>query len=295
MRYGASLIPGMKRRMNNFRADLHCHTNCSDGSLKPAELIQLAADQGLKGLSITDHDTIAAYEEAVPAAKDKNIQLISGVEFSTVHRHVSIHLLAYSFPLDSPPILKFCQDQQKIREERNLAILDLLDSYQMPLEPEDFPEDFFSSHSNYSFGRPHIAMAMKKRGYVKSIQQAFHEFIGDGRPCYVAGKRFSVEESLEIIHAGKGLAVIAHPHLIDNPSVLKDLLSMNFDGLEGYYSRFNLSENERWIKIGKRKGWIIVGGSDFHGDIREHIALGCSWVGEETFQLLKDHYEVNAS
>lgn len=279
--------------MNDFRADLHCHTTCSDGSLAPTELIQLASNIGLKGLSITDHDTIAAYQEAIPAAEQKQLSLIPGVEFSSVHKETSIHILAYSFALDSSPIITFCQDQRKIRESRNHAILDLLASHGMPLSSDDFADDLFSTQTSHSFGRPHIALAMVKKGYVSSVQKAFQEYIGDGKPCFVAGKRFSVEETIEIIHQGKGLAVIAHPHLIDNPRILKDLLEMNFDGIEGYYSRFPLPEQKRWIKIGERKGWLITGGSDFHGAIREHTPLGCSWVNEEIFQILQKHYDNN--
>jgi predicted metal-dependent phosphoesterase TrpH len=93
--------------MNVFRADLHCHTTSSDGTVSPVDIIQLACDLNLQGLSITDHDTIAAYEEAVPAAKAKNLPLISGLELSAIHRQTSIHILAYSFPLDSPLIHEF--------------------------------------------------------------------------------------------------------------------------------------------------------------------------------------------
>lgn len=107
------------------------------------------------------------------------------------------------------------------------------------------------------------------------------------------GGAFSVEETLDIIHKANGLAIIAHPHLIDNSKVLIDLLSMDFDGIEGYYARFPPQAHERWVKIGKRKGWIITGGSDYHGDIKPHLPLGSSWVGEETFSVLRKHFENN--
>ncbi len=279
--------------MNDFRADLHCHTNCSDGTASPKELIQLACKIGLKGLSITDHDTVEAYHEALPAAIDNKLSLIPGVEFSTVHKLTSVHVLAYSFALDSPPILNFCQNQRKMRVNRNRSILDLLATHGMPLSAEDFPEEIFHSQTDHSFGRPHIATAMMKKGYVKSVQQAFQTFIGEGKPCFTPGNRFSVEETIEIIHQAKGLAVIAHPHLIENVSILKDMLSMNFDGIEGYYSRFTRPEQERWIKIGARKGWLITGGSDYHGDIKPNTPLGCSWVNEEIFKVLENHYQQN--
>lgn len=187
----------------------------------------------------------------------------------------------------------FASGSAKGGEKRNRSIIELLAAQGMPLTTEDFPEGLLSSQSQCSFGRPHIALAMMKKGYVKSLQQAFQEFIGEGKPCYAPGNRFSVEETLEIIHQAHGLAVIAHPHLIENAAILKDMLSMNFDGIEGYYARFPRTDHERWLKIGARKGWLITGGSDFHGGIKPGIPLGCSWVGEEIFTILQQHYERN--
>lgn len=279
--------------MSVFRADLHCHTTCSDGTVSPRDLIQLAADIGLSGLSITDHDTLEAYHEAIPAAESCQIPLLPGLELSAVHKQESVHVLAYSFSLNSQPILNFCRNQRESREQRNRAILDRLAAHGMPLTAEDFPVDLFSTQSGHSLGRPHIASAMMKKGYVQSLQQAFQEYIGEGKPCYQPGNRLSAEETIDIIHQARGLAVIAHPHLIANTGTLKALLSMNFDGIEGYYGSFPSKDQERWIKIGMQKGWLITGGSDFHGNMKPNICLGCSWIGEETFKILQQHYQAN--
>lgn len=279
--------------MNNFRADLHCHTTCSDGTLQPHEVVQLACDLGLQGLSITDHDTIEAYKHAIPAAAAKQLPLICGVEFSAVHRHMSVHILAYSFRLASLVLQEFCQRHHQRRILRNRAILNLLAAHGMPLTPEDFPDSLFATLSQHSIGRPHLAWAMVQKGYVSSIQQAFQQYIGEGKPCYAPGQSFSVEETLDVIHQAQGLAIIAHPHLIEKVGLLKDLLEMPFNGLEGYYGRFPLQANERWLKIGARKDWIITGGSDFHGEIKPNLPLGSSWVNEETFQTLYQHFKRN--
>ncbi len=279
--------------IEDFRADLHCHTTYSDGTISPQDIVQLACDIGLKGLSITDHDTIEAYQEAIPAAQAKHLPLISGVEFSAVHQQTNVHILAYSFPLSSPFIREFCQRHYQRREHRNRLMMERLASQGMPLSREDFPEHLFTPDSHHPIGRPHIALAMLKKGYVHSIQQAFHDYIGEGKPCYAPGEPFSVEETLDIIHQAKGLAVIAHPHLIEKVGIIKDLISMNFDGIEGYYARFPRQAQERWIKIGARKGWIITGGSDFHGEIKPTLPLGSSWVSEETFHILQQHFQRN--
>jgi predicted metal-dependent phosphoesterase TrpH len=275
--------------MNEFRADLHCHTTCSDGTVTPDDIIQLACDLNLQGLSITDHDTIAAYQKAFPVAQAKNLPLISGVELSATHHQTSVHILAYSFSLASSIIKEFCQRHHQRRELRNQAILNLLALQGMPLSPEDF--SFLPS--THSIGRPHIALAMVKKGYVQTIQQAFHDYLREGKPGYASGVNFSVEETLEIIHRANGLAIIAHPHLIENVGILRDLLEMNFDGIEGYYARFPSSAYERWLKIGAHKGWIITGGSDFHGTIKPNLPLGSSWVNAETFTILQQHFQRN--
>lgn len=277
--------------MNEFRADLHCHSLCSDGTMSPSEIIDLAIKMGLNGLSITDHDTIAAYPEAILEAQSKNIQMIPGVEFSAIHRQTSVHILAYSFSLNSPIIKSFCQLHQKRRERRTMEILKLLAAQGMSLSLDDFPSDLLVPSLKHSMGRPHIALAMLKKGYVTSIQQAFHHYLGEGKPCYIPSSAFTVEETIELIHRANGLAIIAHPHLIENHAVCRDLLEMNFDGIEGYYARFQMTDHERWLKIGARKGWIITGGSDFHGSIKPNLSLGSSYVNEETFALLKQHYQ----
>jgi len=276
--------------MLEFRADLHCHSTCSDGTLTPEEIIQLACDLGLGALSITDHDTLTAYREALPAAQARDLPLISGIELSAVHLQTSIHVLAYSFSLSSPKMHHFCQRHHERREVRNRAMLHLLASNGMPLSAEELEQEAAPSRS---VGRPHIALAMVKKGYVPSIQQAFHHYIGEGKPCYAPGLLFSIEETLEVIHAAKGLAILAHPHLIQKTSVLKDLLQMNFDGIEGYYARFPLSRNKRWLKIAAHKHWLITGGSDFHGKMKPQLPLGSSWVNEETFNILQQHFQRN--
>ncbi len=273
-----------------FRADLHCHSTCSDGTLPPQEIVALAIEKGLTGLAITDHDTVDAYTLTLPAANQAGLSLISGVEFSAAYQGTSVHILAYSFSVQSPGILNFCQRHRERRNTRNRAILELLTSQGMPLKEEDLHD---SDLPKQIIGRPHIAVAMRKKGYVASIQEAFNKYIGEGMPGYTPGSSFSIEETLHVIHEAKGFAIIAHPHLIKDIKLVKNLLSMPFDGIEGYYARFPLSEQERWVKIGERRNWLITGGSDFHGTIKPTIPLGCSWVNEETFKVLNDRFQQN--
>lgn len=273
--------------MTAFRADLHCHSTCSDGTLTPEELVRLAYDKGLNGLSITDHDNTEAYELALPVARQLNFPLIPGVEFSASLKGVSVHILGYSFTSGHPALKALCDRQAARRLDRNMMILANLDKLGLPLSIE---EVISISGCQHTIGRPHIALAMIKKGYVESIQKAFKKFLGEGKPAFATGSHITPEETIEAIHAAQGFAIIAHPHLIVHNRSLKQLLEMNFDGLECFYSRFQKEQNKRWVTICQKKGWIMTGGSDFHGDVKPNVSLGCSWVDQETFQKLQERF-----
>ncbi len=276
--------------MKPFKADLHCHSTCSDGSKTPEEIVLIAKEIGLSALAITDHDSIDSYALAKKIAMDEGIELITGVEFSTVHNKASIHILAYAFSPTSEIIESFCKMHNLRRLIRNQAILENLKKHNLPISEEDLLQELTSKTT---VGRPHIAKAMIQKGYVKSIQEAFQKYLGEGKCCYAEGPSFSTEETIDLIHEAKGLAIIAHPHLVEPPGILQQLLEMNFDGIECYYARFNMDKHKRWLKIAEKKNWMITGGSDFHGDIKPNLPLGCSFVDETLFKTLQDHFKTN--
>jgi len=276
--------------MNTFRADLHCHTTCSDGSLTPEQIVTLAKEIGLSALSITDHDTVDAYTTALPLSEKLGLVLLPGVEFSAVWEQESVHILGYGFTLQDPSIQTFCDAHAKRRLDRNMAILEKLAKNRMPLSYEEVLVAASSpseERKKKTIGRPHIALALMAKGYVKSIQEAFRYHIGEGCPCYDQGSFFGVVETIELLHNANGIAIIAHPHLIREETVLAALLKLNFDGIECYYSNQSPKNNERWIKIAQTKQWLMTGGSDFHGiSRRPDDRLGSSWVNEEIFNKL---------
>lgn len=281
--------------MKEFRADLHCHSTCSDGTFTPQQIIHLATQNELSGLSITDHDIVEGYAIAREHAESAGIQLLPGVEISTMHKDTNVHVLAYGFSFPCPIIEEFCQSHFSKRRERNLKILHLLTKHGMPLTEEEVSNAFADKcqKSKSITTRPHIALAMVKKGYIKEPAEAFRLYIGEGKPCYAPGGYHSVEETIAIIHKAGALAVVAHPHLIMNQRVVNDLLAMDFDGIEAYYARLSAVQEARWVKIGRKKNWIITGGSDFHGDSKPNISLGCSWVDQTTFQFLYEHFQKN--
>lgn len=265
-----------------MKADLHCHSTASDGTVSPEELILLGKKKGLWGLSITDHDTIDAYKEAIVIAQREGIHLGSGIEFSCDYNACSVHILGYDFLLTDTGMKDLCSRHQKRRMDRNLAILEKLEKLGLPIDRESL----FHTADRKTIGRPHIADQMLRKGYVGSIQEAFVKYLGDGKSCYVPGDSFSIQETIDIIHRAEGKAFIAHPHLLPKNIFLKDLLKLPFDGIECFYSRFSEEAAKPWLKIAKEKKWLISGGSDFHGSIKPEIKLGASYVGKEEFEKI---------
>lgn len=267
-----------------FKADMHCHTTCSDGSLSPIDVLHLAKEKGLSGLSITDHDTIEAYDKrTLTEAQILGIELCPGVEFSTHHLQCSIHILGYAFDLNSMLLKEFCKRHQERRRHRNTSILRRLRFKGCSITEEDLYERY---KKEKTVGRPHIALLMVERGFVKSIKEAFDKYIGDNKSCYDPGLPFTVEETIDVIHKAGGKAFIAHPHLIAHKKILKNLFQMSFDGLECYYSFSHHPNQSTLLQKAEELGWLVSGGSDFHGEVRPTIPLGASYIGRKEFDAI---------
>lgn len=267
-----------------FKADLHCHSTCSDGSLSPVELVQMAHRLQLGGLSITDHDTVEAYHTALPEAEKLGIRLGTGVELSTEHHGISVHILGYNFDLNHPELQALCARHYRRRQDRNRAILAKLKSYNMPIEEAELEAKARTKRT--TLGRPHIAELMVEKGYALDIRTAFNLFLGEGKKCYVQGEPFLVKEAIDIIHQAGGKAFIAHPHLLPKELPLREMLKLPFDGIECYYSRFQREVANRWLKVAEEKKLLISGGSDFHGSVKPEIFLGCSFVNQTLFETI---------
>lgn len=272
-----------------FRADLHCHSTHSDGQKSPKDLILLAKKIGLSGLSITDHDAVGAYEEVYNFAQEQKIELLSGLELScgySLDGHdssASVHVLGYGFNNKDPGLKKVCEKACLDRKARNYAIADKLAEKQMPIDIARL----YQENSAGSIGRPHLAQEMLEKGYVSSFKEAFIEFLGDGKSCFVPLERISVEKGIEVIHKAHGFAVLAHPHLLKSSLLEEELLKLNFDGIEARYAKMPPKRNARFEAFAKQKGWLVSAGSDFHGEGISFASLGDSFVGKEVFDQLK--------
>jgi predicted metal-dependent phosphoesterase TrpH len=264
--------------------DLHCHSNCSDGTKTPFELIEMAKKIGLKGICITDHDTVSAYTvELFAFAKEKEIELIIGAEFSCNYQKNGgfepIHILGYGLDCKNQKLLDFCNNHKTRRKQRCYKIVEKLKhaGYDVTDEIKDVN----------SLGRPHIALALIKKGYVGDMESAFKKFLGEKAPFFIYSSLPTIEETISTIKIAGGKAILAHPILIKGKKILRKIISFyDFDGIECYYGNFPRDKIAPFLEICKEKNLLITGGSDYHGDNKSYLNLGSSFVKEEIVRKL---------
>lgn len=243
--------------------ELHCHTTYSDGRSTPQELVAEAAAAGVKALAITDHDTLGAWEEAIHAASNHNIEIVSGVELSTVYNGRSLHILGY-YPqreLLEQPI----KERLAGRKRRAAKMVENLKKMGYEL---DLPQ----LEGNMAIGRPHIAGAMVKAGYVQSTQEAFARFIGEDKLAYVHYEKFSTADGIKLIKACKGVPVWAHPYLFRGgkvEEVLPQLVDAGLMGIEVYHPNCSNTQQQKLLEYCQQYNLLPTGGTDYHGSIRD--------------------------
>jgi predicted metal-dependent phosphoesterase TrpH len=266
---------------------MHCHSTYSDGSLSPIELLDMAKEVGLHGISITDHDTVAAYSEKTFAhAKKIGVDLIAGVEFSTVYKKregsESIHILGYGIDIHHPKIKTLQNLHELRRNERFQLMIDKLKAGGFDLTDVNFDKE-----KKGSIGRPHIALALIEKGYATDMKMAFKKFLGDKAPYFVPSNMPSIEETIATIKIAGGKAIIAHPILVKGRKILRKIMSSyQFDGMECFYGNFPRDRIEFLLKMCEQKNLLITGGSDFHGEHRTFVTLGSSFMTKEALGRL---------
>ena len=245
--------------------DLHCHTTASDGDLTPTELVRAAAEAGLEGVGITDHDTVSGIAEALEAAN--GVEVVPAVEISCDVRTGSFHVLGYCIDHRSPFLVEPLEYLRKRRASRADEIVAKLASFSIAI---DLP----ARAAGQSVGRPHIAEALITAGHVGSRQEAFDRFIGVGCPGYVPSPRLLPREAFEMIIRAGGVPVLAHPHTFDNETMIGVYAREGLCGLESDYGVYDAPTRKRWRRMAERLGLLTTGGSDFHGNTRPERRLG---------------------
>lgn len=257
----------MAEMANAGRIDLHTHTTASDGVHAPADNVRMAGDAGLAGIAITDHDTVAGVAEAVEEGKRLGLIVVPGVEISTSSGGKDIHVLGYRIRYEDSLLLDRLAQLRQLRNQRNERIVERLGELGMPVTMEEVLQMAASGKAeDESVGRPHIAEALVRRGYVGSMKEAFDKFLGSRGSAFVPARRITSLEAVQWIHEAGGAAVLAHPGLYKDDPLVESLLSSgSFDGVEVWHSDHSAEEEARYAKLAEAYGLTATAGSDFHG------------------------------
>ncbi|HEY9640302.1 MAG TPA: PHP domain-containing protein [Coleofasciculaceae cyanobacterium] len=239
--------------------ELHCHTTHSDGTLTPAQLVEAAIAAGVRILAITDHDTVSGWDEAFATAAQRPIEIVPGLELSTTWNGRSLHILGFYPDRDKlePPL----QERLSGRQRRAHAIIAKLADLGYPIEVA-YPD------GKMAIGRPHIAAALVKAGYVQSSQEAFERWLGDDKPAYVQYEQFSAIEGIQLLRSCGAVPVWAHPFLFRGgtvETVLPDLVAAGLMGLEVYHPSHSPSQYRTLEALCQHYRLLMTGGSDYHG------------------------------
>lgn len=269
-------------------SDLHTHTIFSDGTLSPEELVTLAKNIGLSYLAITDHDTVEGikylYENNL--YPDKAIKIIPGVEFSANNPDREIHIVGYNIDIYNEALSDMLNEIVEARWSRFSEIVKILQDRKYNIRESDVLQ---VAGSSKSIGRFHIARALVKNGAFKTVREAFEKMLGKGKPAYAPRYFPEVEEIVEVIHKSGGLAVLAHPKLIGDDSLVEKICT-KVDALEVYYPNHQPQDVQRYFFMARKYNLMLVGGSDFHGSASRYVdALGEFTIADE---LAKKVYEL---
>ena len=253
-------------------ADLHLHTRYSDGTFTPRELVEQAAQQGFTAIAVTDHDTLDAIPEALEAGQALGVEVIPGVEITSRCDTQELHMLGYLFG-DSwrdANLRAVLDHATRIRRERVDQFVAKLNELGIALKVEDV----YSVSDCGTVGRPHVALALMKRGFVSSIEEAFNRFLKRGKPAYVERYRMEAAETIGHIKRAGGVAVIAHPGLNHLDKRLHEMVDQGMGGIEVWHSRHTPAQIEHYEKMAETLGVCATGGSDCHGLGRDGMLLG---------------------
>jgi len=245
--------------------DLHLHTNASDGLLAPEALAGRAAAAGVTIMAVTDHDTVAGLDRAEAAAAARGLRFVPGIEITAVEDGRDVHVLGYFFDRAHRPLTAFLDAQRADRQRRVKEMLARLAAMGMPLDPAAIPV----RTGGRAVGRPMIADALVRAGYVATMSEAFDRFLGADGAAFVPRQGAPVRDVVQVIRDAGGLASIAHPGLHRDPVLIDRITadpSSAPDAIEVFHTDHDDEVTRRMLALAEQRGLDVTGGSDFHGD-----------------------------
>lgn len=280
--------------------DLQMHSSFSDGSMTPVELVLEAKKLGLVAIALTDHDTIDGVPQFMEAGAKYQVTTVPGVEISIdtkLPNNGHMHMLGLFI---DPHSEKLKNTLHHLLTERNLRaqkIIDRLNELDVPITMEELLEEAGEG----SIGRPHVAKILVRKGIVPSIQKAFDIYLAKGKPAYMDKVKLGEEDAIKMIKDAGGLAIMAHPHLMNYDTFAEarekiiSLKPFGLNGFEAFYSGMPKHYNENLMKLAEEENFLISGGSDYHGANKDDIQMGYGRgdlnIPDEIYQNLKENWE----
>ncbi len=271
-----------------MRIDLHTHSTASDGTESPRDVVRQAAEAGLDVVALTDHDTTAGWEEASAAAAEVGIVLVRGIEVSTRHRGTGVHLLAYEPDPTHPGLVAELARIVAGREDRAPAMIAALNAAGVDLTLEEVGPHGVP-------GRPHVADALVRKGVVRDRDQAFAEWLAEGRPGYVDRYAADLVEALALVRDAGGVAVLAHPWGRGSrdalpPEELDRLAGLGLTGIEvDHQDHVDPDVRTELRAAARAAGLVVTGSSDYHGTGKTAHDLGSHTTDPAEYERLTRH------
>ena len=270
--------------------DLHVHSNVSDGTRSPREVVFHAKEKGLHAMALTDHDTVGGLDEAIEAGALYQIEVIPGIELSADFPNDNLHFVGLCIDYKNKDFLTKLtplRDARKIRNAKMLAQL------------RDLGFNIAVDENSDITTRAHFARALLEGGYVASIKEAFDLYLSPGKPGYVKRVTPSPEECIDLIHEAGGVAILAHPTLynlsmVDLEELIVRLAHYGLDGIEAIYPLHSPEEEAYFIVLARKLNLIISGGSDFHGDNKPGLELGVGYGDLKIPYTVLDRIKIEA-
>jgi hypothetical protein len=266
-------------------ADLHIHSNFSDGLLSPEEIVKKAHDAELTVISITDHDIVDGIDPAIAEGEIQGVKVIPGIEFTTDLPDTEIHILGYYIDHKAQWLKELLSRIREDRTNRIYKIVDKLNKIGVGISADDV----LKLAEIGSAGRPHVARVLLEKGFVKSIQEAFNRYLDSKAPAYVPHFRLTPAQAVETIKKAGGIPVFAHPAVSNKDDMIPELMSKGLAGIEVFYSKHSDSQVKHYRALAIKYGLLMTGGSDFHGlkTIRS-VSLGEFKLPDEYINKLEE-------
>lgn len=267
------------KRASTNPIDLHVHSNCSDGTLSPTELVDYAREKGLAAFALTDHDTVDGLDEAIQYAAELSFpEVIPGIELSSEYRGADIHVVGLFIDYHDENFCSKLREFVDSRDNRNEKMCARLRQAGIPITYEELQ----AAYPDSVVTRAHYAGYMLEKGFIKNRQEAFDRYIGDHAPCYIPREKITPAQAVELILRAHGIPILAHPifyHMSEErlDKLVGELKEAGLMGIEAVYSTYSTSDERQIRSLAKKYDLLLSGGSDFHGANKPGLDLGIGY------------------